>query len=164
MSKDIHVYAGAAALGLVAGMRTMSAPTLVSRIARKGHLAAAGSKLAFLNHPGALSTSALLAVGELVADKIPSLPARTDAGPLIARAVSGGLSGAVLCSARKKSPWLGAFFGAIGAVGAAYASYHLRRSAKEKLHLPDAVFAVAEDAIVAGGGILLASRLKSLPV
>ena len=164
MTKTSQVYAGAVALGRVAGMRTMSAPMLISRVARKGQLAAEGSKLGFLNHPGALSTTALLAVGELIADKIPSVPPRTDVGPLLARAVSGGLSGAVLCSARKKSPWVGAVCGALGAVAVAYAAYHLRRSAKRNFHLPDAVLAVAEDAVVAGSGMWIASQLQKQSV
>ncbi len=159
MTKDSQVYAGAAALGLVAGMRTMSAPALISRVARKGQLAVKGSKLGFLNSTGAVSATAILAVGELIADKLPSIPARTDVGPLAARLVSGSLSGAVLCAAKKRSPWLGAFYGALGALGAAYGAYHLRRAVKENLHVPDALVAVAEDAFVASSGLFIASRL-----
>ncbi len=154
-----QVYGEAAALGVVAGMRSMSAPALITRMARKGQLAAEGSKLEFLNSTGALSGAVLLAVGEIIVDKLPKTPARTKPGPLAARAVSGALCGAVLCSARKKSPWLGALYGAVGAVGAAYAAYHLRRAMEETLHVPAAVVAVAEDAIVAGSGLLIASRL-----
>jgi uncharacterized membrane protein len=128
-------------------------------VAREGQLAARGSKLEFLNSTGALSGAVLLAAGELILDKLPKTPARTKPGPLAARAVSGALCGAVLCSARKRSPWLGGLYGALGAVGATYAAYHLRHAVKETLHVPDAVVAVAEDAIVAGGGLLIASRL-----
>jgi uncharacterized membrane protein len=147
-------------LGMVAGMRTLSAPALVTRVARKRKLAVAGSKLGFLNSTGALSITALLAAGELIADKLPAMPNRTDLGPLLARAASGGLCGAVLCSAKKRSPWLGAFYGALGALGAAYAAYHLRRSIKENWHLPDSLVALAEDAVVASGGMLLASQMR----
>jgi uncharacterized membrane protein len=156
---DSQVYGKAAALGLIAGLRSMSGPALITRVARKGQLAAKGSKLEFLNSTGALSGAVLLAAGEIIVDKLPKTPARTKPGPLAARAVSGALCGAVLCSARKKSPWLGALYGALGAVGAAYAAYHLRQAAKEALHVPDAVIAVAEDALVAGSGLLIASRL-----
>ncbi len=160
MTTDAQAYAGATALGVMAGMRSMSAPALISQVARKGQLAVEGSKLGFLTSSGAISTTALLALGEIVADKLPSMPARTDKGPLIARAVSGALSGAVLCSARKKSAWLGAFYGALGALGATFAAYHLRRSLKENLKLPDTVLAVAEDAAVATSAFLIARQLS----
>jgi len=154
-----QVYREAAALGLLAGLRSMSAPALITRVARRGQLAAKGSKLEFLNSTGALAGAIVLAAGEIVVDKLPKTPARIKPGPLTARAVSGALCGAILCSARKKSPWLGALYGALGAVGATYAAYHLRHAVKETLHVPDAVVAVAEDAVVAGSGFLIASRL-----
>ncbi len=160
---DSQVYGEAAALGVMAGLRSMSAPALMTRVARKGQLAAKGSKLEFLNSTGALSGALLLAAGEIIVDKLPKTPARTKPGPLAARAISGALCGALLGSARKKSPWLGALYGAIGAVGATYAAYHLRQAVKENLHVPDAVVALAEDAIVAGGGFLIASRLTDQP-
>ncbi len=160
MKTDEQVYATAVGLGVVAGMRTMSAPALVTQVARKGKLAVAGSKLGFLNSPAALSASALLAVGELVADKIPSAPNRTDLGPLLARAASGAVSGAIVCSAKKRSPWLGAFFGAVGAIGATFAAYHLRRTITQNLHIPDSMVALAEDALVASTGLLIASQIR----
>lgn len=155
-----QVYREAATLGLIAGLRSMSAPALITRVARKGQLAARGSKLEFLNSTGAVSGAILLAAGEIIVDKLPKTPARIKPGPLAARAVSGALCGAILCSARKKSPWLGAVYGTLGAVGATYAAYHLRHAVKETLHVPDAVVAIAEDAIVAGSGYLIASRLS----
>jgi uncharacterized membrane protein len=154
-----QIYREAAVVGMIAGLRSMSAPALITRVARKGQLAARGSKLEFLNSTGALSSAVLLAAGEIIADKFPKLPARIQPGPLTARAISGALCGAVLCSARKKSPWRGALYGALGAIGAAYAAYHLRHTLKETLHVPDAVLGVAEDAIVTGSGLLIASRL-----
>ncbi len=155
-----QVYKEAAGLGLIAGLRSMSAPALITRVARKGQLAKKGSKLEFLNSTGAVSGAVLLAAGEILVDKLPKTPARTKPGSVAVRAISGGLCGAILCSARKKSPWLGALYGALGAVAATYAGYYLRHAIKETLHVPDAVVAMAEDAIVAGSGVLIASRLS----
>ena len=157
--KDSQLYTSAAAIGAIAGMRAMSAPAVISQVVRKGELAVEGSKLGFLNTSGALSISALLAVGELIADKLPSTPNRTDVGPLVARAISGGLSGAVIFSAKKKSPWAGGLLGALTAVAATYAAFHLRRSVKEKLHIPDVVLAAAEDALVARAGVFVVRQL-----
>ncbi len=160
MKTDEQVYAAAVGLGVVAGMRSMSAPALVTKIARHGKLAVPGSKLGFLNGKGALSTTLLLAAGEIVADKLPKTPSRTDMGPLITRAVSGGLSGAVLCVAKKRSVWLGVMYGAMGALGAAFAAYHLRKTVTESLGLPDSVVGLAEDAVVASMGLLVASQMR----
>jgi len=158
MATDEQIYAGAAALGLVAGLRSMSAPALLSQVAP--HESNENSKLRFLTGRGFVPASALLAAGEFVADKLPFIPSRTAAGPLTARVVSGALSGAALCSARKKSPWLGALFGGMGAAAAAFAGHRLRRAATERFSLPDPIVAVAEDAIVAASALLLVSRLK----
>ncbi len=159
MKTDEQVYAGATALGIVAGMRCMSAPALVSQFVRRGRLPLKSSRLRFLSSVGGASSTALLALGELIADKLPATPARTQAGPLAARMISGALCGAIFCSAKKRSPWLGVFYGVLGALGSTFAAYHLRRSVKETLHLPDSIVALAEDAGVASIGLLLASQL-----
>ena len=161
--KEAQLYASAGAIGAIAGMRAMSAPAVISRMARKGELAVEGSRLGFLNSAGALSTSALLAAGELIADKLPSTPARTDLGPLAVRAVSGGVSGAVIFSANRRSPWVGALLGAAAAVGSAYAAFYMRKTAKEKLHVPDFVLAAAEDALVIRTGLFVARQLQREP-
>ncbi len=160
MPTDAQVYAGSAAIGIAAGMRSMSAPALLSQFARRGTLSVAGSRVGFLKSGGAAATTAVLALGELIADKLPFTPARTTTGPLLARAVTGGLSGAILSSAKKRSPWIGGLIGAFGAVGATFAAYQLRRTITTDLHLPDTLVALAEDATVAGVGILIASRLR----
>ncbi|MBV8552271.1 MAG: DUF4126 family protein [Acidobacteriaceae bacterium] len=157
---DAQVYAGAAAMGAVAGMRSFSAPAMVSQAAKAGRIAVSHSKLGFLQSPKAALAMSALAVGEAIADKLPFMPNRTQAPGLLARAVTGGISGAAISSARKKSPWIGAVAGAVGAIAAAYAFYHLRRAAKEKLHIPDTVTALLEDAIVAGGGTFVLSTLR----
>ena len=78
--KEAQIYTSAGAIGVIAGMRAMSAPAVISRIARKGELAVEGSKLSFLNSSGALSTSALLAVGEIIADKLDRRSSRSSIG------------------------------------------------------------------------------------
>jgi uncharacterized membrane protein len=163
MKTDPQVYTGAMALGVVAAMRTMSAPALISQAANKGQLAIKGSKLEFLNGAGAASTTALLAAGELIAHKLPSIRHRTPAHPIAARAISGALSGAVLCAARKRSPWVGAFFGALGAIGAAYAARYVQQGLKEKLHLSDTLLALAEQGIVTTTALLITSRMGEEP-
>ena len=147
---DARVYAGAAVIGAVAGLRSMAAPAAVSRWMEPRTL---GS--------GLVHVATALAVAEAVPDKLPFMPNRTEPFSLAWRAVSGGISAAALCSSKKRSPLLGALFGSVAAIGASYAAYEIRRHATRNLHAPDAVVAVAEDAIAATSGWLVMSNLHS---
>lgn len=155
---DTEVYAGAAAIGAVAGLRSMTAPALISHLTRST-LGGRRSKLDFLSSMVSMRTTLLLAVGEVIADKLPFVPARTKPPSLILRAVSGGLSGAALCSAKKRSWFAGALIGAGAAVGATFAAYELRKRAGKRFHVPDVVIAVVEDGIAAGAGALVLSKI-----
>jgi uncharacterized membrane protein len=156
-----EVYAGAALLGALAGLRSMAAPAALGQLSRSGALDGVTGPLALVTKPGFATTANVLALAELVADKLPLTPNRTAAGPLLGRAVTGGISGAVICSAHKQSSVAGALIGAAAAVGAAYGAYELRKRAARKLQLHDTVIAVAEDALVGALGIALMSRLRA---
>jgi uncharacterized membrane protein len=156
-----EVYAGAALLGAMAGMRSMSAPAVLGKISRNGGLEGSSGPLAFIHHAGFLPVSGALAVGELIADKLPFVPNRTAAGPLLGRALMGAFSGAAVCAARKR-PWLiGALLGGGAAVGAAYGAYQLRKRIGEKLKVSDPLIALGEDVIVGGLGAALTAHFSS---
>jgi uncharacterized membrane protein len=147
-------------MGAVAGMRSLSSPAIVSQFARSGLLPVRNSRIAFLDRPATSKAVAIAAAAELIADKLPFTPKRTKTPSLIFRAVSGGFSGAAICSAKKRSVIAGILIGAAGAVGAAYGLYELRRWAGKRLDVPDPVIALAEDALVAGCGVLAFSVLR----
>ncbi len=159
---DSQVYAGAALIGTVAGMRSMTAPAIVSRIAHVAGVNVDKTGVDFLHSPIVPRVLSILAFGELIADKLPFVPSRITPFPLVTRAISGAVSGAALCSSKKRSQWLGALFGAAGAVAGSYAAYELRRRLVKGFHIPDAVVAVAEDVIAVGAGTMVASKLSSL--
>jgi uncharacterized membrane protein len=159
---DSQIYAGAALIGTVAGMRSMTAPAIASRIAGAAGVEVDKTGVEFLHNPVIPRVMSILAFGELIADKLPFIPSRTTAFPLIVRAISGAVSGAALCSSKKRSPLLGAVFGATGAVAGTYAAYGMRRRLVKNVHIPDAVVAVAEDALAIGAGTLIASKLRTL--
>lgn len=159
---DAQVYAGAALMGIVAGMRSMTAPAVVSRLASAAGMPVGRSGLDFLHNPVFPRVISILAAGELIADKLPFMPSRTAPFSLASRAISGAASGAALCSAKKRPAWLGALFGAGGAVAGTYAAYELRHRLVKKLRLPDPFVAVAEDVLAIGSGTLIASKVKSL--
>jgi uncharacterized membrane protein len=156
---DTQIYAGSAVLGAVSGMRSMAAPAIVSRLASSGLLPIEESQLGFLTNSKTAKITAILAAGEALADKLPFIPNRTQALPLIARAISGAMSGAAFSTGKKRSALFGALCGMAAAIGATYGAFKLRQMADKRLQIPDTIVAVAEDALVATTGYLL---LKSL--
>src|SRR5438309_8713417 len=99
-------------IGIVAGLRSMTAPAVVAWAAHIGWISLSGSSLAFMGSVWAVAVFTLGALGEFVADQLPIAPARTTAVPLIARIVIGLLTGACLGVAGSASLWLGALIGA----------------------------------------------------
>ncbi len=140
-------------LGAVAGMRSMSAPALVSGYLQQRRLAAlAGSPIAWLGSERARTALRLAAAGELVADKLPGTPDRILPLPLLGRATSGAVAGAALSDADGEDWVVGAALGAVAAVISAFGLYHLRRALTHGLGLPDLPVALAEDFVALAGG------------
>src|SRR5512140_3033984 len=103
MSPSI-VFALAVGIGIVAGLRSLTAPALVSWAAHLGWIDLQASVLAFMGSTVAVAIFSLLAVVEYVADLLPRTPRRTTPIPLTARIALGALSGACLCAAAGQSP------------------------------------------------------------
>lgn len=146
-------------LGLVDGLRSLAAPAIVCWAARLGCLHFAGTKFAFIEHRSTLTVFTLLAIIELVVDKLPNTPARTAPVGLIARIIFGGASGLALAAGAGISVSLAGLIASIGAIAGAFAGYHFRRAIVFKAHLPDLVAAIAEDAITIAGGLLIVSNV-----
>lgn len=150
MKRSVKTYIQTAKLGAVAGMRSMVAISLLS-----GYLAKTDPKtlqdtpLALLKSPAASAALKLAAAGEMLADKMPFTPARIAAPPLLWRVIWGTLSGVVLTlSRRRPHPVRAALVGGGAALLTTYAAYYLRVQAAERLHIPDVVLGMAEDAAV----------------
>jgi uncharacterized membrane protein len=134
-------------IGIVAGLRSLTAPAIVSWGAHLGWINLHDSPLSFMGSAIAVGIFTLLAIVELVADKLPNTPARTASVGLIARIIMGGLCGACLYAAGAASPIPGAVFGIIGALIGTFAGYHIRRALVSKLNVKDILIAVPEDII-----------------
>jgi uncharacterized membrane protein len=152
------VWVFAILIGVVCGLRSMTAPAVVCWGAHLGWISLAGSPLAFLAHPIAVALFTLFAVGELIADKLPRIRARTQIGPLIVRIVLGALCGAALAIAGHAPLALGAVLGAVGAVLGTYGGYAYRRATSGSGKISDLPVALLEDLVAVGGGLLLVSR------
>jgi uncharacterized membrane protein len=149
----------AAGIGVVAGLRSLTAPAVVAWAANLGWINLHNSPLAFMGSKWTVVIFTALAVVELVADQLPSTPARTAAIGLSARIVTGALTGACLAAAGHAALWLGAIAGIVGAIVSAFGGYYARVSLVRSLRVPDFVIAIPEDAIAIGLGLLLTSRL-----
>ena len=150
------IYLWAFLVGLTTGLRALAPLAIVSWAAHLGWLHLENTSLAFL---GATVTSwilTLLALGELVTDKLPTTPSRKIPMQFAARIVTGALSGAAL--AAPAGAWItGMVAGIIGAIVGTLAGAELR-GRLSRLVGNDLPIALLEDVIAIGGALLIVSR------
>ena len=140
-------------LGAVAGMRSMSAPALLSRAVRQGYAEnLADTRFTPLLSSKVSSILYVLAAGEMIADKSAWIPGRISPPALFGRAASGALVGAALFVSGGRRGVSGATLGTLSAIAAAYASYYARAGVGGTLGVPDQVLGLLEDGIVLFGG------------
>ncbi len=134
-------------LGLagISGLRSMSGPALLARAVRRGD--ADAPDFPSLGSTRVSNLLALLAVGEVIDDKTPFIPARTSAPALLGRVLSGALVGAELFSSEGRRRNSGAILGALSALAAAYAGEKARTEGARK-GIPDPLLAILEDILV----------------
>jgi len=152
------VLALAFAIGLIDGLRSMTAPAVVAWAARWKWLDLHNSFLAFIGSAVAAYIFAAAAIVELVVDKLPNTPSRKASLGLTARIVFGGLSGAAVCAAGNQAVVVGAVLGIAGGVAGAFLGYEVRTRLVKALGVPDYVIAVLEDAFAVGVGFFIVSR------
>ena len=133
-------------LGVVTGMRTMTAMAVLCWFAYRGDLSLDDT---WATWAGKLTTAIIftvLAVGELVADKLPKTPNRTAPFPLLARVILGGLVGAIVAAGLNGSEFEGVILGVGGALIGAFGGFLVRREIVIRLGCKDWPVALAEDA------------------
>jgi uncharacterized membrane protein len=146
------------AIGMVSGMRSLTAPAVAAWAARRNWLNLAGSRLAFMGSTATVAIFTVLAIIELIMDKLPSTPSRTKPVGLIARFICGALSGACVGVSAGQAPTFGAILGAAGGIAGAFAGYQWRSGLVRALKVPDLVIALVEDFIAIGAGLFIVSR------
>jgi uncharacterized membrane protein len=144
-------------IGLFAGLRSLTPPAAVAWAVYLGWITLARP----LSLIGALPTAiilSVLAVTEIVFDKLPNTPNRTAPPGLIGRIVTGGLTGACVSLGGGKSALVGAGLGLIGGVAGCFGGYHARAWLVRSLPQPDFNIAMIEDLIAIGGSLFIVSR------
>lgn len=144
-------------IGFVAGLRSLTAPAVVSWAAHLGRLDLHGSPLRFMGSAVAVTVFTLGAIGEIAMDQLPKAPARTTAVPLTARILMGGLSGGCVCASGGQSCFAGALLGAVGGVAGAFGGYQARTRLVRALGVHDAFVAIPEDLVAIGLACLIVS-------
>jgi len=151
------IFVSAFLIGIIAGLRAMMAPTMISWAACCGWLNLEGTSLHFFSSAITRWIFSLAALGELVNDKLPKTPSRKVPPQFIARIVTGALSGAAIGAARQ-SLVLGLIAGAVGAVAGTLGGAEFRGWLSRTTGKP-LVAALIEDAIAIFGGLLIVSHL-----
>ena len=151
-------YLLALLIGLVAGLRAMTAPAMISWAAYFGWLDLSGTWLAFLGNVWARLILTLFALAELITDQLPSTPSRTVPVQFVTRIATGAVSGAAVGASAGVMTG-GLFAGAMGAVigtlgGRAF------RSRLAGAFAGDRPAAFIEDAVAIGAALLIGAALR----
>jgi uncharacterized membrane protein len=142
------VLAIAFALGVVSGMRSFLAIAATAlTLWRRPEVVPAMGPASWLAHAAVAVVLALCALGELVADKMPWVGDRVALGPLVARIVTGAVSGAAAAQVAHVDGWKGGLVGAGGAVAGAFAFYHLRQWVDRVSGIRDPYVGAGEDVL-----------------
>jgi uncharacterized membrane protein len=144
-------------IGFFAGLRSLTAPAAVSWAVYLGWLKLERPLSLIGAFPVAIILT-LLALGELVGDKLPNTPSRTAPPGLIARILTGGLTGACIAAGQGQSAFLGAILGAVGGIVGCFAGYQARKRIVKALGLGDTYIALLEDMIAIGGSLWIVTR------
>lgn len=154
----MSLYVLALLIGVVAGLRAMTAPAAVSWAAHLGWLPLQDTPLAFLGFTATPYVFTVLAIVELITDQLPKTPSRTVPMQFGARLVLGGLSGAAIGAAHGglAGGLIAGLIGAvIGTLGGARA-----RAAMARAFGRDQPAALIEDAVAIVGAVLIVMALR----
>lgn len=138
--------ARAAAIGIVAGLRSQVPLALIAgaaRLATGSGLRPPFDRLTTRSTTAALGISA---AGEIVVDKLPVVPNRLQPGPLAGRLLFGALAAAALADLAGATRGPAALAGAAGAAVGSVVGRQWRVGVAEQTDLPDFIPAVIEDA------------------
>jgi uncharacterized membrane protein len=149
----MSLYVMALLIGVIAGLRTFTAPTAVSWAAALGWLNLEDTALAFLAFRFTPYIFTVLALVELVVDLLPQTPSRKVPMQFGARIVSGGFCGAAI--GMSGGVWIGGLVaGIIGAVLGTLGGAEFR-SGLAKAFDRDWPAALIEDVVAIGGAFLI---------
>ena len=140
-------------IGVIAGLRAMTAPAAISLAARAGWLDLTTTPLAFMGYAFTPWIFTVLALGELVTDQLPTTPSRTVPIQFGTRILMGALTGGAI-GASGGALVIGAIAGIVGAVIGTLCGRAVRGRLAAAFG-SDRPAAVIEDLIAIGGAFLI---------
>ena len=147
-------------VGTLAGLRSASAPAIASHmLAQHRSKKLTGTSFDFMQSKTVATALKLVAIGELIVDKLPGTPNRIKPFLLTGRCISGAFTGAVIYKAGGGKATTGALIGGIAAFTSTFASFYLRGGISKIMHTADPLVGAIEDTFVVGAGISL-SKMK----
>jgi uncharacterized membrane protein len=129
-------------LGLVTGMRTFTPMAVLCWFAYFGKLTVEDTWASWTAKLVTAIIFTVLALGELIGDKLPKTPARTAPALLIARLVLGGLIGAIAAAGLDGS---GVILSVLGVAVGTFGGFLIRREIVQRLGCKDWPVALLED-------------------
>lgn len=155
-------YLLALLIGVIAGLRAMTAPAAICWAAWLGWLNLSGTWLSFLGSIWAVGIFTVLAAVELVTDQLPSTPSRKVPQQFGARLVMGALTGAAIGAGH--GMWVaGLVAGVIGSVIGTYGGAAVRAKLAASFG-KDPPAAFIEDAVAIIGAYLIIAALPAATV
>lgn len=155
-----YVLLLALGIGVIAGLRSMTAPAVVAWAGLLHWINLNGTWASWVAHPVTVAILSVLAVGELVADKLPKTPSRKATPSFGARIVLGAFAGAVIGTAWGFT-WTSLGAGIIGAVLGTVGGYEARTRLVAS-HGNDLPIALLEDGVAVLGGFAIAAVTAAL--
>ncbi len=142
-------------IGVVAGLRAFTAPAVVAWAAFLHWINLDGTWASWMGHWATVAVLTVVAVAELISDKMPNLPSRKTAPQFLVRLAAGALAAAALGTAWGYR-WGSLGAGLIGAVIGTIGGYAARTRLVAANGGRDRPVAVAEDVFAAVAGIAVA--------
>ncbi|KUI37848.1 hypothetical protein AU197_08880 [Mycobacterium sp. IS-1590] len=141
-------------IGVIAGLRALTAPAVVSWGALLGWIDVDGKWSEWMAHPITVTVLTIFLLVELVTDQLPNTPSRKTTPQFATRLITGAFAGAVIGSAYFHTfSALGA--GVIGAVLGTMGGAAARQHFADLRNGQDRPGAILEDVVAVGGGFLI---------
>jgi uncharacterized membrane protein len=145
-------------IGFFGGLRSLTAPAATAWAVYLGWLKIE-RPLSLIGSLPAVAIFTLLAIVELVADKLPQTPRRTAPPGLIARIVMGAMTGACVAAGGAQGVFLGILLGVVGGVTGCFLGYRARTRLVKALHTRDIYIALVEDLVAVVGSLWVLAQV-----
>jgi uncharacterized membrane protein len=142
-----QVIGRALLVGIAAGLRSMTPLGTLAAERNDASLRGGWKNWPILSSPAGRVMLQASTVGEMVGDKMPFTPPRTDPGPIAGRMIFGAIAGTAIGTLGDgpavKASALAA--GVVGSLAGSYGGYAYRRGVTKATGLPDLPVALVED-------------------